>query len=142
MIGGRYGIVTGFISDEFATSNEMVGITAPNQITDFNVIVDNNNPEELETERIITLDVVITDINGAYNLGWIKDAKTRDKLLRQAKLIIKLENKRSGKQEQKVDKLIVKLLKRELDLLLKRGKINQRAYDLLKTDLEYLINNN
>jgi len=38
--------------------------------------------------------------------------------------------------------LIVKLLERELDFLLKKGKINQQAYDLLKTDLEYLINNN
>src|SRR3989344_1569458 len=75
--GGRYGIVTGFISDEFATSNEMVGITTPDQITDFNVVVDNNNPQDLETEKEVTLEILINDINGAYDLGWIKDKKVR-----------------------------------------------------------------
>jgi len=140
--GGEYKVLTSFISDQFLVTKEVVGITEPNQITNINVEVNNTDPEELNSEREITLDIIITDINGAYDLGWIKDKKTRDRLLRQAKLIIKFENKRSGKHEKKVDRIIIKLLEKELDLLLKKGKINQQAYDLLKTDLEYLINNN
>lgn len=140
--GGKYGVLTSYISEEFATTTETTGITLPNQITKLEVIVDNENPEDLATEREVTLDVLVNDINGAYNLGWITDKKMRDSLIVQAKLIIKFEKKRNGKYETKVDKILIKLLEKELDLLKKKGKINQQAHDLLKTDLKYLINNN
>ncbi len=140
--GGEYKVATSYISDTDFVTKEVLGVTEPDQITEINALVNNDNPEELETERVTTLDIVIGDINGAYDLGWIKDKKTRDRLLRQAKLIIKFEKKRYGKYEQKVDKIIIKLLEAELDSFLRRGKINEQAYNLLKSDLEYLINNN
>lgn len=135
-------MLTSYISDDFATTTETVGITEPNQVTEINIDVDNQNPSDLETERKITLDVLITDINGAYDLGWIKDKKTRDSLIKQAKLIIKFEKKRNGKYEQKVDKILIRLLEAELKLLLKKNKLTQEGYNLVKEDLEYLINNN
>src|SRR3989344_2715388 len=140
--GGEYGVLTSYISDEFATTTETTGITTPNQITNLDVVVDNTNPEDLETEREVTIDVLISDINGAYSLGWITDKKVRDGLIAEAKVIIKFEKKKNGKYEKKVDKILIKLIEKELDLLKKKGKINQQAYDLLKIDLEYLINNN
>ena len=140
--GGEYGVLTSYISDEFATTTETTGITAPDQITNLEVVVNNTNPEDLETEREVTIDVLINDINGAYNLGWITNKKVRDGLIAEAKVIIKFEKKKNGKYEKKVDKILIKLIEKELDLLKKKGKINQQAYDLLKTDLEYIINNN
>ena len=140
--GGEYGVLTSYISDGFATTTQTIGITAPNQITNLNIEINNANLEELGAEREVTLDVIINDINGAYNLGWITDKKVRDSLLKQAKAIIKFEQKRPGKFEKKVDKILIKLLQKELDLLLKKGKISSEAYKLLKTDLEYLLINN
>ena len=140
--GGEYGVLTSYISDDFATTTETTGITAPNQITNLEVVVNNENPEELDTEREVTIDVLIADINGAYNLGWIIDKKVRDGLIAEAKLIIKLEKKKNGKYEKKVDKILIKLIEKELDLLLKKGKINQQALDLIREDLKYIINNN
>src|SRR3989344_1657438 len=140
--GGKYEVLTSYITDAFATTAEVTGITAPNQVTNLSVDIDNSDPENLESEREVTLDVIIADINGAYDLGWITDKKVRDSLIQQAKLIIKFEKKRNGKFEPKVDKILLKLLEKELDLLLKKGKINSEAYDLLKEDLKYLIDNN
>ncbi len=140
--GGEYGVLTSYISEDFATTTQTTGITAPNQITNLNVEVDNDNPTNIEQEREVTLDIILSDINVAYNIGWIKDKKVQDSLIKQAKAIIKFEKKRSGKFEAKVDKILLKLLEKELDLLLKKGKINNEAYKLLKTDLEYLLINN
>lgn len=140
--GGKYGILTSYISEEFSTTTETTGITEPYQITKLEVLIDNESPEDLATEREVTLEVLTNDVNGAYNLGWITDKKVRDSLIKQAKLIIKFEKKRNGKYETKVDKILIKLLEKELELLKKKGRINQQAFDLLKTDLNYLINNN
>jgi len=140
--GGEYGVLTSFVSDEFATTTKTIGITEPNQITNLEVVVNNANPGGIALEKEVTLDVLINDINGAYNLNWIKDIKTRDFLIKQAKLIVKFENKKNGKYEKKVDKIIIKLLQKELDLLLKKSKISQEAYNIIKDDLNWLINNN
>lgn len=140
--GGEYGVLTSLIAEATSTTNQIVGITEPNQITEINTKIDNQNQTITETERVITLEVFKNDINGAYDLGWIKDKKVRDSLIKQAKLIIKFEKKRNGKYEQKVDKILIRLLKKELDLLLRKDKINEQAYNLIKQDLEYLINNN
>jgi pimeloyl-ACP methyl ester carboxylesterase len=140
--GGEYGMLTSYVSDEFATTTKVTGVTAPNQITDLIVDVDNNNPQDLEVKRVVTLDILISDINGAYDLGWITDNKVRDDLMKQVKLSIKFEQKRSGEFEAKVDKILIKLLEKEVDLLFKKGKLNRQAYDLIKEDLEYLITYN
>lgn len=130
--GGEYEVLTSYVSEEFATTTETTGITEPNQITNLEVIVNNQNPENLEVERQITLDILITDIKGAYNLGWITDKKTRDELI---KKVQKME-----KKDKKIDKNLAKLLKVTLKAY-RKEKMNERAYNLIKTDLEWLINN-
>lgn len=140
--GGSYVFETTYIDNNITVSTEIVGIAELNQITDLNINVDSNNPDGISLEREITLEILAADINGAYDLGWITNEKTRDRLIKQAKLIIKLEKKRNGKYEKKVDKLTIKHVKRELELLIKKGKINQQAFDLLITDLDWIINNN
>lgn len=140
--GGRYAFETSHIDNDEVFTSEVVGIITPSQITALNVEVDSNNPEEITLEREITLEVLISDINGAYNLGWIKDKKTRDGLIKQAKLTIKFEKKRNGKYEKRVDKILIRVVKKELELLLKKGKINESVFNLLEDDLNWIINNN
>ena len=130
--GGKYGMLTSYISEEFATTTETTGITEPNQITNLKVTVDNQNPGSLVTEREITLTVLINDIEGAYDLGWIKDTKVRDKLIKKVEKIYK--------KDKRIDKGLAKVLSLDLRLY-KKDKINEQAYNLIKTDLEWLINN-
>ena len=63
--GGNYTFETSYIDDENLVTVETTGITAPSQISDLNVTVDSQNPEDMESEREVTLDVLINDINGA-----------------------------------------------------------------------------
>ena len=154
--GGEYGVLTSYISDNFATTTETTGITQPNQITELNTTFNNQNPENLQTERIITLDVLINDINGAYDLGWIRDKKTRDEFIKRVNAMIKIEKRiqileekdKNGKKVQKkierlekvIDKKLAKILLTNLKAYTK-GKITEEAYNIIKADLEYLINN-
>ena len=154
--GGEYGVVTGFVSENAYISTQAIGFIKPDQITELKVDL-NDQGQITEPDKIITLEVFINDINGAYDSGWIKDRKVKDSLLRQAEKIIKLNKKfetiveklpdgskrkkKVEKVEVKIDKVLAKLLNIELRILLKKEKINEQAFDLLKKDLYYLINN-
>ncbi|MBI4160759.1 MAG: right-handed parallel beta-helix repeat-containing protein [Candidatus Yanofskybacteria bacterium] len=70
-----------------------------------------------------TPDSVISDINRAYELGWIEKKSVRNGLIQKLKLSISA---------------FIKQLEREYT----RGNINKRAYDLLKEDAGWLINLN
>ncbi len=141
-VGGKYSFETTYISNEVSQTSEVSGVILPDQATTLNVEIDNESSAPIVTEREVTLDVLLNDINGAYNLGWIKDKKVRDNLLKEANFIIKFEKKKNGKYEKKVDKVLLKLVQINLDILFKTKKINAEARDLLKKDLIYIINNN
>ncbi len=130
--GGEYGVRTSYVSETFATTTETTGITEPNQITNLAIMVNNQNPGYLKIEKQITLVVLINDIEGAYALGWIKDKKTRGKLIKE---IQRIENK-----AEKVDKNLARLLKITLKAY-RKETIDERAYNIIKSDLEWLINN-
>jgi hypothetical protein len=89
--GGEYGVVTSLISDATSTTNQIQGITKPNQITD--VSVNLRQDRITKSERMVTLEVLKNDITGAYDIGWIKDKKTRDSLIKQVESAIKLQNR-------------------------------------------------
>jgi pimeloyl-ACP methyl ester carboxylesterase len=155
--GGKYGVLTSYISDNFATATETTGVTKPNQITELDTVINNSNPQNLKTERIITPEVLINDINGAYDLGWIKDIKIKDALIKQVNGAIKfnkkidiikerqqdgsIKEKRVERFEIKVNKILVQLFTLELKTLLKKKMITQDAFNFIKNDIEYLINN-
>ncbi len=154
--GGEYGVVTSLISEATSTTNEIVGISKPNQIT--KLIADINQQIITKTERIITLEIFKNDIYGAYDLGWIKDKRTRDVLIKQVESAVKLQKrietiyeklpdgkrkeKKIEKIEMKVNKILLKLFEKEIDILYANNKITQDALDLLKLDIQYLLNNN
>src|SRR3989344_2922654 len=80
---------------------------------------------------VANIDSTISDINRAYDLGWIKDKKAKDALIK------KLQ---SAKKAKKPDKKLIKALLLDLKFY-KKDKINEKAYNLIKEDLEWIINN-
>lgn len=54
----------------------------------------------------------------------------------------KKKEKRIEKMEMRVDKILLKLFSKELDLLLKKSKITKEASELLRSDVKYLLDNN
>ena len=152
--GGEYGVLTSYISDEVSITEEISGLTDSGQVTLLNVEVDNNNPENLEPEKLVTLEVLLNDILKAYELGWITDDKLKDRLIKQIGVIMKIEGKiekviekDKKNKDKKVEKLELKIDKKLAKALLvqlkayKKDKINKQAYNIIKEDLEWLINN-
>ena len=129
--GGNYGVLISYISDQVSTTTEIVGITTTNQITDLNVVVDNDNPLDISLEKEVTLEILLNDIRGAYNLGWIKDTKTRDYLLKKSQDMYK-----NGRLDKRLAKGLLTDLKN-----FSKDRINEKAYNIIKEDLEWLINN-
>ena len=86
----------------------------------------------LTSERIVTQEVLLNDITKAYELGWIRDKKIRDELIKKIEKIYK--------KNKKIDKKLAKTLLLALKLY-RKEKINEQAYNIIKEDLGWLINN-
>ncbi len=152
--GGEYGVSTSYVSDDQLATKEVFGLATPGQITNVSVKFDNSNPENLSPEREITPEILIEDINKSYDLGWIKDKKTRDALLKQVNGAIKfnkkiekikerlpdgsVKEKKIQKFSVKINKILVKILEKELESLRKKDKITEEAYTLISNDIRYL----
>lgn len=155
--GGKYGVSTSFISDEVLVTKDVVGIAAQDQITNLSVDFGVEDPENISTEKIVTPEILLKDIELSYNLGWIKDKKIRDSLIKQVNAAIKFSKKIEKVKERlpdgsvkekkvekfsvKVNKILVNLFTRELEVLFNKYRITQEAYDLIMYDVEYLKNN-
>lgn len=97
---------------------------------------------------IATPDSTLSDIERAYTLGWISKS-VRDNLTKKLNAAIKVSkviekwvgNRPNGEKVQKtVDKILTSAILIELQKL--RGKgLNDQAYQLLKEDIQWLINN-
>lgn len=134
---GGYSFETTYISDTATETAEIQGTTVNNQITDLSLTVDSQHPEDITIETNITLETFVADINESYRLGWIKDVKTRDILLKKAHTIAKFYY--TG-VEKKFDKLLLKLIEKEIATLNKKGLLNKQGTDLLLKDLIYIYN--
>jgi hypothetical protein len=139
---GKYTVASSYINNATSTTAQFTGTTTVNQLNNLNLNLNNTHPEAISTDPD-----VVADINMAYNLGWIKDVKTRDTLLASAKLLVNFKIQTSVVKNRKqeivvktVNKILAKTMSAGLSLLLKNRNINQQAYDLLKSDLNWLIN--
>lgn len=146
--GGEYGLLTSLISDDVSITKSVSGLTQFGQITDINLEVDNENPEEFTSEKLVTLEVLLSDINKAFDLGFISDERLKKKLIKQVEATMKTETKITEESKsKKIEKLWQKIDKKLLRALLielkgyERGKINEQAYNIIKADLESLLNN-
>ena len=154
--GGEYAVLTSLVSGSVSATKEVSGLTLPSQVTTLNVLVNNEDIGETESQKIINSEVLKNDIIKAYDLGWITDKKLKDQLLKKAEGIIKVEKriekvieklpngqrkeKRIERLEQRVDNKAALALLVELKGY-RKGKINEQAYNIIKEDLEWLLNN-
>ncbi len=93
--------------------------------------VGNSSSKEQIFRIIATIDSTISDVQRAYALGWITNSDVKDSLI--AKLQV-------AKQKGKLDKTLAKSFLSLLDA--QRNKsINEQAYQLLKEDVNWLLNN-
>lgn len=129
--GGEYEVLTSLVTPSTSTTKEILGLTESGQVTALEVSLDHSNPESIAPEKIVTLEVLLTDVVKSYELGWIKDEKTRDELIKKVQKIYK-NDKKAGKNLAKVLSLDLRLYRQE--------KINERAYNIIKEDLEWLVN--
>jgi hypothetical protein len=110
------------------------------------------------TFRIVaTYESTISDIERAFNLGWIYSLDTKNQLIsRLNKAVIgeekidSLETQKSGakkitkiieKLTKKIDKELLKALKIDLEAF-RKDRLNEQAYNIIKEDLNWLILNN
>ncbi|MDO8668545.1 MAG: hypothetical protein Q7K35_05705 [bacterium] len=116
------------------------------------------NPATLIVQfRIIaTPESAISDIERAYALGWFKNKNTKNSLINKLKIAVRIdkkietiEEKLNGKKivkkiekfKERIDKVLGRLILAELKFY-KNGKmLNDRAYQILSDDINWLINN-
>ena len=98
---------------------------------------------------------MIRDVNLAYDLGWIYNERDRDSYLRKIDRVIRIENKinkiieklpdglkkerRIQRLEKKIDRVLAIQFLKDLEKDYNKGRINERAYDLLKEDILWLL---
>lgn len=84
----------------------------------------------------VTIEDIITNVGGAYELGWMED-EARKYLIKRLEHINKLEFKDESKDDEIREVLSSLLIK--LDHYLGGGLISSRAYDIIKEDIN-LVN--
>ncbi len=125
------------------------------------------NPTEVNQDFTSYADATssIADIHRAFSLGWIKKASIRNDLVNDLKAVIKLEKKiiklqaklppavakkltpqqriqrQIEKLEARVDKIIGRNFINELEKKRKQNLVTLEAYNLLKEDVEWMMNN-
>lgn len=136
---------------------EFASIASPSLLN-----LDENGDGQVDTgystggERILYrgIDNVIDDINMAYNLGWILNEKERDSYLQKLGKILKIEKKieileetipyeekKIQKLEKKIDKLLATQFLNDLERDYNKSRINNKAYNLIKYDILWLLEN-
>ncbi len=117
--------------------------------------VGNATSAKVEFRIIVTPESVISDIERAFVLGWIFEENKKDNLVKEFQKIIKfekrievLEEKLPNRKniiveriEKRIDKILGKLFLKKLEKFYEQGYINDRAYDLLKEDISWLLDN-
>lgn len=113
-------------------------------------------PDEdiMPVDSTITPSSVIADIELAYSNGWLKDKKTKEKLIKEIKAMVKVEKKiekiktkvkgkniekKVTKLETKIDRVLAKALETELKLYNKGKILTDEGFNLIKNDIESLI---
>jgi len=106
---------------------------------------------------ISTPDSAISDIERSYDLGWIEKKAIRNSLINKLKSAIKIERrielleeklpgksriiKQIEKLEKRLDRVLGTAFLNQLEKEYNKGNINQRAYDILKEDILWLLGN-
>ncbi|RJQ13431.1 hypothetical protein C4553_03550 [Candidatus Parcubacteria bacterium] len=140
---GSYRLVTSYIDEQTDIDNEFYGAISTIQelefIFDYNS--QNQNPVS-ELEIIYSLNDFRDDIEKAYQLGWISKESVRGQFIHQAdsldkKLGIIIEPHARAN----VIGNSLNVIKNIANAHLKSSSINQLAYDMIISSIDYLLNN-
>src|ERR1035437_8669633 len=149
LFGGRL-IANNSVVDLFFEKLGTTTITAT--ATDFQ---NNQATASLDIQVVATASSTVSDIERAYTLGWITKKNIKDELIQKLQRVLKAQKridtivqkvngKNVSKKVERVEMVIDRVLGRALLLDLKgytRDKINIQAYNVIKADLEWLVNN-
>ncbi len=153
---GSYTVATGLVSNDGSEEKEVIGTTKPGFVANVEVGVSDGGVLDVlpPDNQAITPDSVIADIELAYSNGWLNGKKTKEKLIKEIKAIVKVEKKiekletkvkgknlekRVIKLETKIDKVLAKALETELKLYNKGKILTDEGFNLIKNDIELLI---
>ncbi len=116
----------------------------------------NSSVKSSKFQVIATVESTISDINRAYEIGWISTARQRDSLVDKLDKVIKIEKKiesiierlpdgsrRERKIERlkkRIDRVLAIAFLKDMEKGYNRGVINKQAFDLIKEDVEWLLN--
>ena len=120
--------------------------------TDFQ---NNQATTSLDIRVIATVSSTISDIGRAYSMGWITKKSVRDELIQGLQKVLKDQKKIDTAKEKEDDKVNTKKLENKKMIIDKnlgrallsdlrrynKDKINNQAYNVIKADLEWLVNN-
>jgi hypothetical protein len=148
---GRYTLAVSHVSPESIVEASTTNSINTGSINTFTVNISSDfstlDIEMKYPQRVVTVMSTIADINRSFELGWIYKKQVRDHLIGKIEKVIKLDKKSEiaqGKNMEKIDTRVDKKLMKALLSELKaysEGKMNEQAYNLIKEDIEWLINN-
>ncbi|MDP3792734.1 MAG: hypothetical protein Q8Q89_03305 [bacterium] len=117
----------------------------------------NKSSKSVDFVSVATYESTISDINRAYDLGWISTERERNSYIRKLEKAIKIEKKiavildklpdgsrrekRIIRLEKRLDRLLAIQFLKDLEKDYNKGRINERAYNLIKEDILWLLAN-
>jgi len=115
----------------------------------------NKSSKSIDFVSIATIESMMSDINRTYELGWIYDERDKDSYLHKLEKLTKLETKieiiqetmpdgekkekKIERLEKKIDKLLAIQFLKDLEKDYNKGRINKKAYGLIKEDILWLL---
>ena len=116
----------------------------------------NFGSQSMDFRVIATPDSTISDIERSFSLGWITKKGIKETLINKLEQAIKIEKRietleeklpndqkilrRIEKLEKRIDKVLGKNLLKELEKEYNKGTINNLAFELLREDVKWLLN--
>ena len=115
------------------------------------------NPTKAHKDILViaTPDSTISDIERAFDLGWIEKKGTKNGLVQKLKAAIKVQKrieileeklpnkpkviKRIERLEKRLDKVLGTAFLKQLEKEYNKGSINQQAFSILKEDIAWLL---
>ena len=127
---GQYTVEASFVSEATTTEASFTGNTAPGITSQLNLPVEEGSIEQDSLEPVVTYESTLADLDRVYALGWVNVGIYKS---------MKTQLKAAKKGPPVVAKRLLHAMLKQLKQY--RGRLMQeQGYQLLKADLEQLIN--
>lgn len=131
---GPYTVETSFISNATTSDASFTGNTAPGITSQLNLEVQGGAIPPDSLDVVVTFESTLTDIERIYELGWMSK-KAHEKLREELGEAVEVKKGKTVVDKGELRDILKKLKKY-------RGKkLHEQGYQILKADIEQLINN-